>query len=244
MILTVMLLSGLVTLFLLMAASQTAIAPVRALLSAALGGLYAGACMIPTLSFLGGSLWRLVSLLVIGSISFGIRKEGIRQSLLFVILQLTVTGLLSAANSPLAAVFLLVGFGLFVVLKKRKNTISVAIEYQDKKMTLLAWKDTGNTLKDPLTAQPVLIIDATAAEELTGLTKKQLNDPVSTMTQSGMPGLRLIPYHTIDRPGGMLLGLYIENVRIGGRKKSAVVAFAPTNFGKEGNIRALTGGYV
>lgn len=244
MILTVMLFSGLVTLFLLMAASQTAIAPVRALLSAALGGLYAGACMIPSFSFFGGSLWRLCSLLVIGSISFGIRKEGMRQSLLFVILQLTVTGLLSAADSPLVSLLLLVGFGLFIFLKKRKNTVSVVIEHQNKNMTLLAWKDTGNTLKDPLTAQPVLIVDAAAAEELTGLTPKQLNDPVGTMTQGIIPGLRLIPYHTIDRPDGMLLGLYIEQIRIGGRKKSAVVAFAPTNFGQEGNIRALIGGSV
>lgn len=244
MIFTVMLLSGLVTLFLLMAASQTAITPVRVLLSASLGGLFAGACMLPTLSFLGGSLWRLISLLVIGSITFGIRKEGMRQSLLFVFLELTVTGLLSGTNRPLTWILLILGFGLLVVFKKRKNTVPVVIEYQNKKMTLLAWKDTGNTLKDPLTALPVLIIDADAAGELTGLTKKQLTDPVSTMTQGIMSGLRLIPYHTIDRPEGMLLGLYIESVWIGGRKKRAVVAFAPTNFGKEGNVRALTGGYV
>lgn len=244
MILSVMLLSSLVTLFLLMAASSQEISPVKALLSATFGGLYAGACMIPNLSFLGGSLWRLFSLLVIGSIAFGIHKEGIRQSFLFVIFQLTVTGLLSAANKPLTAVFLLVVFFLLIALRKGKNTVSVVIEYRDKKLTLLALQDTGNTLKDPLTSQPVLIIDADAAIELTGLTQQQLTNPVATMTQNPISGLRLIPYHTVDRPEGMLLGISVDKVRIGGRKKRAVIAFAPVNFGQEGNIRALTGGYL
>lgn len=244
MILTVMLLSGFVTLFLLMAASSQEINPVRVLLSAMLGGLYAGACMIPAFSFLGGSLWRLTSLVVVGSITFGIQKEGIRQSLLFVFFQLAVSGLLSAVNKPIPAVLLLMGFLLFVFLKKGRNTVSVTIEFRGKKMTLTAWRDTGNTLKDPVTAQPVLIIDGSAATELTGLTQKQLENPVDTMTQMPIPGLRLIPYHTVDRPDGMLLGLFMDKVRIGGRKKGVVVAFAPTNFGREGNIRALTGGHV
>ena len=158
--------------------------------------------------------------------------------------QLTVSGLLSAVNKPFAAALLLIGFLLFVFLKKGRNTVSVTIEHRGKKMTLTAWRDTGNTLKDPVTGQPVLIIDGSAASELTGLTQEQLENPIATMTQMPIPGLRLIPYHTVDRPDGMLLGLWVDNVRIGGRKKGTVVAFAPTNFGKEGNIRALTGGYV
>ena len=244
MMVTVMLLSSFVALFLLMAASTRELNPIRALLSATLCGLYAGACMIPAFSFFGGSLWRLFFLMLIGSIAFGIRREGIRQSLLFVFFQLTVSGILSAANKPFAAVLLLMGFLLFVFLKKGRNTVSVSIEYRGRKLALTAWRDTGNTLKDPVTGQPVLLIDQDAATELTGLTRKQLEDPVATMTQKPIPGLRLIPYHTVDRPEGMLLGLRVDNVRIGGRNKGTVVAFAPTNFGKEGNIRALTGGYV
>ena len=244
MMVSVMLLGSFVTLFLLMAASCREMDPVRALLSAALGGLYTGACLIPVFSFLGGSLWRLAFLMAVGSITFGIRREGVRQSLLFVFFQLTVSGLLTAANKPIAAVLLLMGFLLFVFLKKGKNTVPVTVRYRGKKLVLTAWRDTGNTLKDPVTGQPVLLIDQDAATELTGLTQKQLEDPVATMTQMPIPGLRLIPYHTVDRSGGMLLGLRVDNVRIGGRKKGAVVAFAPTNFGKEENIRALTGGYV
>ena len=105
MMVTVMLLSSFVALFLLMAASTRELNPIRALLSATLCGLYAGACMIPAFSFFGGSLWRLFFLMLIGSIAFGIRREGIRQSLLFVFFQLTVSGILSAANKPFAAVF-------------------------------------------------------------------------------------------------------------------------------------------
>ncbi len=88
----------------------------------------------------------------------------------------------------------------------------------DRQMQLIALRDTGNTLRDPLTGEQVLVAGADVGEKLLGLTAQQLRNPVETVAQSTLRGLRLIPYRGVGQPGGMLLavrpvlpGLYIQN---------------------------------
>ena len=90
-----------------------------------------------------------------------------------------------------------------------------------------------------MTGQGVLILDAPSAQHLTGLTLQQLNAPVESL--GILPGLRLIPYHTVGN-SGFLLALRLARVRIGKKEESIVVAFAPQTFGKD--YQALTGGRV
>ena len=112
----------------------------------------------------------------------------------------------------------------------------------DKSANLIALKDTGNTLRDPLTGEPVLVISASVAGRLTGLTEQQLKNPLETMASCFLPGLRLIPYHSIGNAGGFLLAKRFEDVVIAGKRKSTLVAFAAEGLGNGEIFQALTGG--
>ena len=114
----------------------------------------------------------------------------------------------------------------------------------EKRLRLLALRDTGNTLKDPVTGKGILVADAQSAETLLGLTKAQLSDPVGTVESGILPGLRLIPYHTIDRSQGMMLGLWVKEARVGRQRGGVLVALAPEELSQDGSVQALTGGTV
>ena len=101
------------------------------------------------------------------------------------------------------------------------------IRHGEKSVQLIALRDTGNTLKDPITGQQVLVIGEEAARTLTGLTAAQLRTPLETVAKRQVPGLRLIPYRAVGQPGGMLLAMRFSDVKIGNRKTSALIALAP-----------------
>ena len=81
------------------------------------------------------------------------------------------------------------------------------------------------------------------AEKLTGLTAHQLENPLETLQQQPLEGLRLIPYHAVGKEGGLLLGMRIREVTVDGKTAPAVVAFAPNRLG-DTNYAALVGGNV
>lgn len=219
----------------------------RVIPAAVLGGLYGGICLLPRFSFLGNAFWRLVFLGLISVIAFGWDRSAWKRCGVFLLLSMALggisvnlgsgdyLGLLAAAG--LVWLLCRIGFGgsgagrEFVPMELRRG---------GKCLRLIALRDSGNTLRDPITGEQVLVIDAAAAEELTGLTISQLETPLEAMGL--LPGLRLIPYRAIGQPGGMLLGMRFGDVRIGSWKGSAVVAFAPQAIGRGEGYRALTGG--
>ena len=114
--------------------------------------------------------------------------------------------------------------------------------YSGKKLRLLALRDTGNMLRDPITGEAVLVVDADAGQTLLGLTLDQLEDPIGAVASASVPGLRLLPYRSIGSPQGMLAAIRLDNTKIGDFRGSTVVAFAPQKLDSEGIYRALTGG--
>ena len=214
----------------------------RWLLAALLGALYAVGCLIPGFAFLGALHWRLVSLVLMSAIAFG--KE-LRQGCSFIVLTLALEGTALAYGRggwwqlPLfsALVYFL---GKFAFGKPDRRLLPAEIQGNGKKLKLTALLDTGNELRDPITMEPVLVIDSDRARELTGLTREQLNHPLETMTHSNLSGLRLIPYHAVGKEKGLLLAVRVRSVRIGGRKGALIVAMAPQSFGED--FQAIAGG--
>ena len=133
------------------------------------------------------------------------------------------------------------GFGLRDKLLG-KRYIPVELTYQGKNLQLTALRDTGNGLVDPVTGRQVLVVGADVAQELTGLTREQLHKPVESM--GSIPGLRLIPYRSINCSSGFLLGMRFQDVKIGSWQGSSLVAFAPEWLHPEGAYQAVTGGLV
>jgi len=120
--------------------------------------------------------------------------------------------------------------------------VPIELNYRGRKLHLTALTDTGNTLVDPITGEPVMVVGAQIAKQLLGLTEQQLNAPCQTLCTAEVPGMRLIPYKTIDRPGGMLLALPFKEVKIGKWRGSSLIAFAPRELGAGGKFQALIGG--
>lgn len=217
----------------------------RSVVAAALGGVYAAVCL--HIYVLGNTLWRLCAIGIMSKLAFG-RCLG-RQGLLFMILQLAVSGVAAGLHSSGLLSVIITAVGICVMFlagiwDRRTKHIPVELSYGGKTVRVIALRDTGNTLQDPLTGQPVLVLGADAAKELTGLSPAQLRRPVDVLPKQPIPGLRLIPYHTIDTPEGLLLGVWIKEAKIGKRKAGTLVAFAPEKLSEDGSIQALTGGML
>lgn len=221
----------------------------RCLAGAGVGGLYGGLCLVPGLTFLGNTLWRTVFLVLMGAVAFGFHPRSLGRILLTVLLSMALGGAvlgLGKTGFPgiLASAGLVTGICALSLRRDGQELVEVELCRGEKRLRLMALRDTGNTLRDPVTGEGVLVADAKSAETLLGLTKAQLADPVGTLTSGVLPGLRLIPYRAVGVAGGLLLGIWLQDVRIGNRRRDTLVAFAPEGLGGNGTYRALTGGMV
>ena len=212
----------------------------RAAAAAALGGGYAGACLVPGFGYLANGLWRAVSLGLMGWTAFGADRTGWQRSVLFVLLSMALGGL--------ALSFETVGWGLPVCAgslallcrmgfrSRGRQFVPLTVTYGGKSAAVRALCDTGNTLTDPITGERVTVL-STEVGAVLGIPETVIEDPAGAM----VPGLRLIPARTVGG-GGLLAAVRCEEVRIGGKPGGTLVAFARERFGN-GEYQALTGGY-
>ena len=246
----VMLLNGVVQCLLLvgtMRLCRQAVPWQNVLLSGSVGGLYAGLCLLSKFAFLGATHWRLVVFSIMAILCFGIALETVRCGAVLVLLNMALEGMTTGLgeNNLLYCIFAILALGLLCFLGFRRKEdagtyIPVELFYNDQEYCLTALQDTGNLLKDPLSGQPALVIDAATAGVVTGLTSEQLARPLETMVNASVPGLRLIPYKTIGQGGAFLLALRIRG-RVGNKTGSFLVALAPESF-SGGKYQALAGG--
>ncbi len=244
------LINFLVDLLLLLGSNRLAGFPLglaRAIPAALLGGVYAAACMLPGCRFLCGLLWRLVCLVGMACICFGVGPGAVSRCALFVFLSMALGGIaLGLGNGSFWALLLaalgVAALSVFGFRGMGKSYVPVELCHGGKRLHLTALLDTGNSLKDPITGQQVLVVGAETAGELLGLTRQQLADPVGTLASTPVPGLRLIPYQSVGQAAGLLLAVKCDSVRIAGRPGSSVVAFAAEEIGAGKAYQALTGG--
>ena len=247
----VIFLNFLVDFLLLLAAGRLCGFPVcigRAAAGGALGGVYAAFCLLPGFSFLGNLLWRTVSLWAMAVIAYGFSLSALRRGLVFAFLSFALGGAVMGIGKG-GILGIMCAAGIICLLccvgfRGRlggTNYLPVELSYGGRNLRLTALQDTGNTLLDPVTGQQVLVIGADAAQKLTGLTLHQLQSPVESV--SAIPGLRLIPYHSVGGCGFML-ALRLQGVKIGSWQGSTLVAFAPEGLNREGAYQALTGGVL
>lgn len=118
---------------------------------------------------------------------------------------------------------------------------------------LTALWDSGNALRDPAGGQAVLVaapgaLNGSLPQELRHLlSPERLGYPADLMeaVRQRAPELRprLLPYHTVGMPAGMLLTVRTDWVEIGGTKyNGAAAALSPTALGT--GYKALWGGEV
>lgn len=222
----------------------------RILLAGLLGGAYGAACLLSGMQFLGNALWRPVFLALTAWAAFGSELSAVLRGAVFTLLHLALEGAVAGMGNKGVLSLLLVGICITLVCLAGSwgnaggTYVPVELAYGGKRMRITALRDTGNLLRDPITGQSVLVVGADVARELTGLTREQLGSPLEAITEGILPGLRLIPYRSVGKAGGMLLALSLPEVKIGKQKGSRIVAFAPDGFCTDGAYQALTGGTV
>ncbi len=223
----------------------------RVMAAAIFGGAYGAICLLPSFRFLGTIFWRIVSLGIMSIIAFGWNGGTLRRMTLFVFLSMALGGIALGlenksfpgllAGASLVALLCIIGFrGKATV----KPYITVRIDFRGQKRTLTALQDTGNTLQDPVTGRNVLVVGADIAREMMGLTQEELLHPLDTMEKWGDAGLRLIPYHAVGQPQGMLLAIQPDSLLIGKEERKDLVAFAPQIIGRGEAYQALAGGVL
>ena len=268
--------NGSVNYLLLLSAACLAGAPLRRgrfLLAAALGGLYAAASFVPALAFLRTAGMKAVLLAVMALTAFGARRQTVKLALLFAAISAALAGAAMLAAQLLRLDPLLLPGGVFYPLRARAilflaalccglchlifsrvtahsgQLVPLTLRIGTRTVPLTALLDTGNTLKDPLTGDSVLVVDGSIAAQLlsdAGLSTASLADPAglfaSLSEQYPFCRFRLIPYRAVGTVSGLLLAVRCEVSGKSGKPELKLVAFSPTPVSQTGEFDALIGG--
>ena len=214
----------------------------RCALASGLGGIYSGACMLPGFRFLGNTLWRIVSLSLMAVIAFGWNRSAVKRGGVFVLLSMALGGIAVSFGKGEFLTLVLAAAGVWLLCRIAfgdtvggREYVPITLTYGGNTASVTALRDSGNTLRDPITGESVTVLSPALGVRL-GLPPQALRDPAGAM----VPGLRLIPARTAEG-SGLLAAVRCENVTVGGKQGGRLVAFAREEFGN-GEYEALIGG--
>lgn len=246
----------------------------RFLAASALGGLYAAASVVPALGFLRTFGMKAVVFGAMMLLAYGLERGTPRLAALFLAAalgfggltflctQLFGTGLLVLNGSAyypvsLPALVLLAGSvyllsrlafcGLWEHGSGEIRTITLRLNGRAERVRAL--RDTGNTLKDPMTGERAIVAEWRVAGRLlpeAALCAADFEQPAALMTRLSRqyPQLRfrLLPYRSVGRASGLLLAVRCAESRGEKPLAPALMAFSPNPVSDAGNFEALTGG--
>ncbi|MCG0276978.1 MAG: sigma-E processing peptidase SpoIIGA [Thermanaeromonas sp.] len=156
----------------------------------------------------------------------------------------------------LAAVFL-VNWGSATIKKNFWQALlqlPIVIGLEGKRLALKALVDTGNNLRDPLTGRPVIIVEYQALkpilpEEIRSRVRAgeepELEKIVTSLAGTAWATkVRIIPFHSLGRTGGLLLGFKPDEVIIFWEEQlikitDVIVGLCWNRLAPGGNYRAL-----
>ena len=139
-------------------------------------------------------------------------------------------------------------------LTKKDMICKVKIKLNGKEETVEAMVDTGNMLKEPITGTPVVVVERTSLYEL--LPKEILNNTESILggdfekipeeiKNEYVPKLKLIPFASLGKQNGMLVGIKPEKIEIINEQteenKNAIIGIYNKSLTKKGEYNALIG---
>ena len=244
----------------------------RQWVAAILGGLYAVLVLLPGLGFLGSLPGRIVSFVLMCLCAFGVHGGVWRAALWFFGiccgfggLTLTVTALLGQPVLLLyGRAYYRVSLRLLVLLSggtyllvwallrgfaRHRGAELVRLELclHGRHADCTALVDTGNTLTEPLSGEPVTVAQWQLAAKLLpelGLSASQFENAPELMRLlcRDAPGLRLrlIPYRAVGQDCGLLLAIVCDSITRNGKPcVNRLVAFSPTPVSDGGSYEAL-----
>lgn len=241
----------------------------RLLGAAAVGGLYAVATVLPLGPLLGALPGQLAAAALMAVLAFGWRRSTLRQGLYFLALSFALSGVVLLAVQWLEpslrflggrtyyalttpALLLLAGlsYGLaaLVLSGAGRHTggdlVTLPLALGEARVTVRALRDTGNTLRDPVSGEAVVVTGPEVLAQLlpgAAVTAAELRDPAALLArlapQFPRAKLRLIPFRAVGVESGLLLALRCRSGR-----REILVAVNPDPVGGSGPYEALLGG--
>ena len=173
-------------------------------------------------------------------------------------------GLVLNANS-LKVIFIsaIIAFMISIIgFKIVKNKISakdmyctIKIKLNEKEIETKAMIDTGNFLKEPISNTPVIVVEHTLLYEcmpkeilnhLENILGGDFSQIPENMKEEYMPRLKVIPFSSLGKQNGMLLGIKAEEVVIKNEEESkikdnVIIGIYNKSLTKRGEYRALLG---
>lgn len=151
---------------------------------------------------------------------------------------------------------------LIISFKFAKNKITkkdmickVKIKLNGKEIILNTMVDTGNMLKEPITGNPVVVVEKMVLYDL--IPKEILNNTESILggdfekipediKKEYIPRLKIIPFSSLGKQNGMLIGIKPEKLEVINEqseeeKNSAIIGIYNKSLTKRGEYNALIG---
>jgi len=139
---------------------------------------------------------------------------------------------------------------------KERLLIPVKISFDNRMIYLFALIDTGNSLKDPLTNTPVMVVEFKALAELLPIEIKSifensqendLNSVTAIISKSKwFSRFRLIPFSSLGKENGMLIGFKPDFIVIGEEEdkrdvKNVIIGIYNRSLSRNEKYKALLG---
>ena len=254
----------------------------RLLLSAVAGGIYSVLVCVPGLEVLSSALFKVLAAAFMVYVGFGYvnLRRYVKCMLLFVLVSVVFGGgvfaiyiagggtvadfgdnfMYSRISPYVFIVSVLLCYGLISLFFSGAGrhgcggeVVEIEVSLGQKKITLSALIDTGNTLYDPISRAGVLIAEVDAVRELFPkdmqyiMDRDLVSDPQALLVISEVDSdmarrFRLIPFRAVGMESGLLLSFRPDAVTVDGRKqKGMLVALSPNDISEGAGYCALVG---
>ena len=156
----------------------------------------------------------------------------------------------------IATIILITGFKIVKTkISKKDMYCNIKIIIEKKQVETTAIVDTGNMLKDPITGVPVIVVESSLLEKIIPKEILQNTEQIIGGDFKNVPEiirnkyiakLKLIPYSSLGRQNGMLIGIksdeiIIETEENAIRKDNIIIGIYNKSLTKRGEYRALIG---
>lgn len=224
-----------------------------------------GACYSVLFAVLGGAFGTLAMKLLFAALmlitAFGRRRELLRCAAVFAVCSAAFAGIVVAVSLccngfgakqlvfSFAAAYALLGIVLRFSAAKG-GTVRAVIKNGDRTVKLTALRDTGSSLRDPLSGMAAIIADeecllpllkAEVCQTLRDTRGEAPEKRLEALWERGLGhGFKLLPYSSIGAAGGLLLAFNVEQAELGGKRVGRMVAaMSPVTIAPQGGFSAI-----
>ncbi|MBR6522490.1 MAG: sigma-E processing peptidase SpoIIGA [Oscillospiraceae bacterium] len=237
----------------------------RLLAASVVGAMYSVACVLTENALAAIPIKIAFGLLTVFA-AFGGRKDFLRCTAVFVLCAAAFAGIVLAVSLAcggfgtkqlifsFAAAYALMG-GILRFSAQGKECVKVTLQHRGRSVTLTALRDTGSSLRDPISGAAAIIAEEETLmplmeEEVRAVLRQSRGEPaekrLERLWSAGMGrGFRLLPYSAIGVENGLLLAFCADGALIGGREvKGISAAVSPQRISAGGECSAIISAQV